>query len=115
MATAPSSPPEVAVDPVTVKLDIMDYELKNLNENITTSISKCLNQNITMIKNYVQVKVDEFKMLRKEIDKQQKEIDEQRQKFDEDVQKFKAQQKDVAKRASSMRDNIIRVEVGGTC
>ena len=72
MATAPSSPPEVALDPVRAKLDIMDYELKNLNENITTSISKCLNQNITMIKNYVQVKVDEFRMLRKEIDKQQK-------------------------------------------
>ena len=70
MATAPASPPEAAVDPVTAKLDIMDYELKNLNETITTSISKCLNQNITMIKNYVQVKVDEFRMLRKEIDKQ---------------------------------------------
>ena len=50
----------------------MDYELKNLNDNVTNSISKCLESNISMIKNYVQVKVDEFRQMKKEIEKQSK-------------------------------------------
>ena len=42
-----------------------------------------------MIKNYLKVQADEFRVLKKEIEKQQKDIDIQRQMFDEDVTKFK--------------------------
>ena len=42
-----------------------------------------------MIKNYLKVQADEFRVLKKEIEKQQKDIDIQRQIFDEDVTKFK--------------------------
>lgn len=68
----------------------MDYELKNLNETVTTSIQSCINQNLKMIKNYVQVKVDEFRVLKKEIEKQKKETEILRQVFDEEVIKFRA-------------------------
>ena len=73
LASPPKTQPETPqgpVDPVKAKLDIMDYELKNLNETVTASITSCLNKNITMIKNYCKVKVDEFRLLKKEIEKQ---------------------------------------------
>jgi hypothetical protein len=91
MATAPESPPDApSSDPITAKLDIMDYELKNLNDTVSASVSKCFTQNVNMIKNYLKVQADEFRVLKKEIVKQQKEVDIKRELFDEDVAKFKA-------------------------